>query len=378
MYVTLAFICGTPMLPAQKKKNAYINNDSTAIFSTHSSRPFKYGYALDRMECRQHYNHHLIHFGIRNGETVADIGGASGWLSGILSVYTDSVTYYVQDLDTVFLNSREFQKMQEHYNRVRGDVQTNQFRFIIGKESASGLPDTRFDLIFISNAFHEFTHPQEMLQDLKAKLKPQGRLIIFDQFSSDYAAVIHDGCEKNAYTLETLCQMTASAGFTLTRLEYPPGCLLNYAEFRQNVSGSVVPYRLDPTDSICLQMSAELFSDGSEEDTSYYGDAARYFIRSVNWDPIKYPAYETYFNRAAQYGYNSGDYRKAWGFYYLNTLLYPRSTEAALELGDFLLDKGDYSGAFTKYQKAWMLTENGYEAPDPKLPALISADEQVR
>ena len=49
----------------------------------------------------------------RAGEVIADIGAGNGYLEGMLSVYNDSLTFYIQDIDTTICNPEQVGKEVE-------------------------------------------------------------------------------------------------------------------------------------------------------------------------------------------------------------------------------------------------------------------------
>jgi len=86
----------------------YINNDSTAIFSTHPSRPFKYGYALTKEQSLETFEERYAGYDLKRGEVMAGAGAASGWIMAALSVTLDSISFYMKGIDTKYLNSYQF------------------------------------------------------------------------------------------------------------------------------------------------------------------------------------------------------------------------------------------------------------------------------
>ena len=126
---------------AKKLAESYIENDSITIYSTNPLRPFKYGYPFSKKECEAYYSETITKYGIKNGDVVADIGAASGYIDGAFSVMTDSVSYYIQDIDTNFLNQNEFEKVTNYFSKIRNRPQTNTFHYVIGSEFETALPD---------------------------------------------------------------------------------------------------------------------------------------------------------------------------------------------------------------------------------------------
>jgi precorrin-6B methylase 2 len=56
---------------------------------------------------------------------------------------------------------------------------------VLGSISDPGLTDASVDLIFIVDAYHEFSHPLEMGQAMAAALKPGGQLVLIEYRGED-------------------------------------------------------------------------------------------------------------------------------------------------------------------------------------------------
>ncbi|SFB75203.1 Tetratricopeptide repeat-containing protein [Flexibacter flexilis DSM 6793] len=230
---SIFFLLGCGTVKTKDIKYQYENDNPNAIISTNPSRPFKYGFAYSREECEK-YRKNLTLYGIKKGDVVAEVGAASGWMEGIYSVMTDSVTYYVQDIDTILLNPDQFNKMVKYYSSVRATPQTNTFKMAIGTKTASNLPNGTFDKIIINNAFHEFTDPALIAKDLVSKLKPNGVIIISDKFSNEFQTLIHDGCMVRGQKAVTVIDYFTDAGLYLTGMTAPINSLQNDLFFERN------------------------------------------------------------------------------------------------------------------------------------------------
>lgn len=218
------------------KENEIIN-DSTSIYSIHPSRPFKYGFAYSKEKCEE-YRDVLNRLNIKNGDVVADIGAASGWIDGIFSTMTDSVTFYIQDIDTLFLNQVQLDSVVKHYSSIRTSPQTNKFKLVIGLENKTNLPDSFFDKIIIYNAFHEFYYKAAILQDLTSKLKPNGQIILFDKMSNKFYKTKHKGCNITSYKAIWAIDYFSYFDFYLTNMTQPINSFYNYLTFERNKQNS--------------------------------------------------------------------------------------------------------------------------------------------
>jgi len=207
--------------------------DSTGIYSTHPSRPFKYGYAIKREEVED-YKIDLLRTGIKNGETVASVGAASGWQEGIFSVMTDSVHYYVQDIDTVCLNQDQFSKVVHYYDSLRERPQTNSFHWQLGKATNTLLPDHTFDRIIIINAFHEIykaKNSDRIIMDIRDKLLSHGSVVVSDETANIYKGNLHEGCNQVATKASVTIELFKKHGFYLTGMTEPENSFFNDLTF---------------------------------------------------------------------------------------------------------------------------------------------------
>jgi SAM-dependent methyltransferase len=123
------------------------------------------------------------------GETIADIGAGNGYLEGMLSVFNDSLTFYIQDIDTSVCNQRAVDRVVDFYKKIIIRPFTCRFFVVNGSDIESNLPDKTFDKILILYTYQYFKYPKIFITDLKQKLKPHGRLYLVnpdvDHESSD-------------------------------------------------------------------------------------------------------------------------------------------------------------------------------------------------
>ncbi|HWZ33183.1 MAG TPA: methyltransferase domain-containing protein [Bryobacteraceae bacterium] len=93
---------------------------------------------------------------------------------------------------------------------------------VLGKENDPGLAAGEFDAILISNTYHEFTHPPAMLKHLCDALKPDGRLVIVENYAP---ARRKDSREEQAkrhdMTPEILEPELSAAGFAVKETVEP-------------------------------------------------------------------------------------------------------------------------------------------------------------
>jgi len=121
----------------------------------------------------------LDFFNFQKGEVIAEIGAGDGQNIGGFSILTDDITFYAQDIDSKVLNEKKFKRVIRKCTKFKSPL-TNHFQLTIGTEKTTNLPDNSFDKIIVISAFHEFTFIDEMLEDIRKKLKPQGQVYILE------------------------------------------------------------------------------------------------------------------------------------------------------------------------------------------------------
>lgn len=120
----------------------------------------------------------LDFFEFKKGNVVAEVG-AGRWENVVgLSLLTDSITFYAEDIETKNLQEKDLEKVLSKTKKYR--TRANTFKSQIGTEKESLLPDATFDKIILSSTFHEFTYMEEMISDLYKKLKPNGKIYILE------------------------------------------------------------------------------------------------------------------------------------------------------------------------------------------------------
>lgn len=130
-------------------------------------------------------------FDFHKGDVVADIGAGRGVYEGVFSLFTEGVTFYAQDIDAKTLNKKTLEKCIRKASKLKGSPIQNTFHIQIGSVTATGLPDNSFDKIILISTLHEFSNPNEMLDDIDHKLKKGGRVYILEThcYSRDHTNV---------------------------------------------------------------------------------------------------------------------------------------------------------------------------------------------
>jgi len=103
------------------------------------------------------------------GETAADIGAGTGYLSWRMAKMAgDKGRVYCVEIQQEMLDLLA-KKMTEH--------QTTNFQSVLGTVTDTRLPANSVDVVLMVDVYHEFDHPYEMMQSILRALKPGGRIV---------------------------------------------------------------------------------------------------------------------------------------------------------------------------------------------------------
>ncbi len=343
-------------------KDKYVNMDVTAIYSTNPERPFRYGYPFNRKQIEEFYGQTVIEYGINTGDVIAEVGAASGWLDGALSVLVDSVTFFVQDIDTNLLNEEQLDAVIRHFSSQRDTPQTNSFTMVIGTEEKTNLPEAYFDKIILNNTFHEIHAADSMIKDLATKLNSGGKLIIYEKYANAYKKTLHGGCNIKAKTGDEMEQIFEPYGFYLTEISKPKSAFYNYLIFEKD---SLRAQHCAAKRNTVSQYINELELLSRKDFSS---DSARVVSIAVNCknhlSEISeiYPSIKDYISEIGDEWLEEERYTSARNVLWVNTFLFPEDPQAYLLLGNAQYDSKKYQEAIDSYAKVMSLDPKNAEA----------------
>ena len=168
----------------------------------------------------------LDYYGFQQHQVVASIGAQCGNWEATFAASTDSIHFYLEDIDTSQFNQRQVGFAWHYYDSLRGRPMTSTYTMITGTEESTFLPENTFDKIIIINSFHEFTRQAEMLADIKSKLKSGGILYI-DEAVPKKLGQLHGNCKKPMLTPEEMISVLTKNGY-----EYVDGLELLFRKGR--------------------------------------------------------------------------------------------------------------------------------------------------
>jgi len=109
-------------------------------------------------------------------DVMADIGAGSGYISFRLAPMVPQGTVYAVDIQPEMLALIQAKKEK---NRL-DNVQTR-----LGTFTDPKLPESSTDWVLLVDAYHEFSHPHEMMQNIIKALKPTGKVVLIEYRGED-------------------------------------------------------------------------------------------------------------------------------------------------------------------------------------------------
>ncbi|MBL6964438.1 MAG: ankyrin repeat domain-containing protein [Bacteroidetes bacterium] len=144
-------------------------------------RPYQYGnYYLSKKEILDDAKLKLIirHAGFKKNDKIADIGSENGYVAAILSMFYENLSFHLEDINPATLNEKEFNKVKTYYEKLGGNVFNSDFKLQIGAQCNTRLTNNFFDHIMLNDVIHQAYFPNKLLDDIRKKLKADGRLMI--------------------------------------------------------------------------------------------------------------------------------------------------------------------------------------------------------
>jgi SAM-dependent methyltransferase len=109
-------------------------------------------------------------------DVVADIGAGSGYFSFLLAPLVPKGKVLAVDIQQEMLDFVEGQKKLKKID----NVQT-----VLGTIEDTRLPAGTVDLVIMVDAYHEFSHPREMMESIVKGLAPGGRVVFLEYRGED-------------------------------------------------------------------------------------------------------------------------------------------------------------------------------------------------
>lgn len=107
---------------------------------------------------------------------VADIGAGSGYFTFLLAPLVPEGRVIAEDIQEEMLAFIEGKRKL----RKAGNVET-----LLGTVEDTRLPEGEVDLVLLVDAYHEFSHPREMMESVVEGLRPGGRVVLLEYRGED-------------------------------------------------------------------------------------------------------------------------------------------------------------------------------------------------
>jgi SAM-dependent methyltransferase len=125
-------------------------------------------------------------------DAVADIGAGSGYFTMRISPLVPEGVVYATDIQQEMLDIVKERALEEGALNVMP---------VMGRIDHCGLEPSSVDIVLFVDAYHEFSHPREMMESIVAALKPGGRVYLVEYRLEDPFVLIkerHKMSEKQA------------------------------------------------------------------------------------------------------------------------------------------------------------------------------------
>ena len=136
-------------------------------------------------------------------DAVADIGAGSGYFTMRISPLVPEGVVYATDIQQEMLDIVEERALEEGALNVMP---------VLGEIDHCGLEANSVDVVLFVDAYHEFSHPWEMMTSIARALKPGGRVFLVEYRLEDPTVPIK---ERHKMSEEQARREMAAVGLTL-------------------------------------------------------------------------------------------------------------------------------------------------------------------
>jgi SAM-dependent methyltransferase len=142
---------------------------------------------------------------VTKNSIVADIGAGTGY-------YTFRIAPKVPEGKVYAV---EIQEDAIEYLKTRSrNLEISHVEAVQGSEKSPNLPENTLDLAIMVDVYHELLYPQEMLQEIKQSLKPNGKLLLIEYRGEDPKLGIK---KLHKMTVEQVDKELTANGFRLVQ-----------------------------------------------------------------------------------------------------------------------------------------------------------------
>jgi precorrin-6B methylase 2 len=113
----------------------------------------------------------IAHLELEPDDVVADVGAGSGYFSVRMAPHVPRGRVLAVDVQP---------EMIEVLERRRRETGFDQLMPVLGSVTDPKLPDGEVDVVLMVDAYHEFSHPREMMEAIVRSLAPGGRVVLVE------------------------------------------------------------------------------------------------------------------------------------------------------------------------------------------------------
>lgn len=113
---------------------------------------------------------------LKEDEVIADIGAGSGYFTFRMAAKVPEGKVYAVDIQEAMLNFIRLRAEAKKLDNViahKGEIEDTK------------LPEGEIDVVLMVDAYHEFSHPREMMESIVKGLKPGGRVVLIEYRGED-------------------------------------------------------------------------------------------------------------------------------------------------------------------------------------------------
>jgi ubiquinone/menaquinone biosynthesis C-methylase UbiE len=138
---------------------------------------------LERSEREKEEGTHVLikSLGLKRGDVVADIGAGTGYYSFRIAEIVSQGRVLAVDIQPEMIHILYKSKK----NRKENQPAAARVQPVLGTITDPKLPEGKVDLVLIVDAYHEFSHPREMMQQIARSLSAAGRVALVEYRAED-------------------------------------------------------------------------------------------------------------------------------------------------------------------------------------------------
>jgi len=144
--------------------------------------------------------------GVKPGMLIGEVGAGNGY-------FTLKLARRVGPSGKVFANDIVEDFLAEIRDRAEEQGLSN-IETILGTERNPRLPAGKLDFVFLVRAFHDLSYPLEVLEKIKASLKPGAKIIIVET-----EAEVHDGKSTTPQTRRQYMDILSRTRYIVERID---------------------------------------------------------------------------------------------------------------------------------------------------------------